>query len=173
MQQQCPTKCPCNNVGARFLSFFQRQHITIIHVVSFPFTAQYFANSCLPYLFIYVVATYTTNSFKLLHSKICTIAGSTHIQDSTLFCPHRKIIGLKCFHSRSGLRKFFNTIIHLTKSFQYENFPIYGMLSRKNLWNFCLRHKLFEKDCYVIRYKDYTCRCRMHQWIRLFLAHTL
>ena len=34
---------------------------------------------------ILVVATYTTNSFKLLHGKTRMIACNTHVQNSTLF----------------------------------------------------------------------------------------
>ena len=51
---------------------------------------------------------------------------SANVQDSMLFIRHRKIFVLKYFRSRSGLQKFFNKKIFLTKIFQYENFPIYS-----------------------------------------------
>ena len=63
--------------------------IMVMNVVSFPFTAQYFANSCFPYMhfFINVVAVYTTNSFM-------------HVQNSTLLF---------------AIKMFFNPKIYLTK----------------------------------------------------------
>ena len=118
-------KCPCNGVGGS--CHFYSHCIMVMLVASFLFTAQYFANSCISqlntsptvalkrYLFIYVVATYTTNFFKLLHSKTHVIARSTHAQDSMLFFRHWKIFVLKHSHSRSGVQKIFNTKIYLTK----------------------------------------------------------
>ncbi len=56
--------CQMSNDSSRLSHSYS---VSISSVVGLPLTQQHFSSSCLPYFFIYMVASNAANSFKLLH----------------------------------------------------------------------------------------------------------